>query len=339
MSDDAAPSPFTFWKDEAIDLAPIRARRVAIIGYGNQGHAHGLNLRDSGVPVIVGAREGGRAWARAQADGFEVFTLAEATRRADVIMLLIPDEEHPHTYREHIAPHLKPGDVLAFGHGLSVHFGYVRPPEGVTAMLIAPKGPGAALRARFEQGSGLPCIIAALDGPQSDTFQLALSYAGAIGGGRVGVMQTSFREECVADLFGEQTVLCGGMIELVREAFTILTQEGKVAPHMAYFDVLREVKLIADLMYERGISGMAEAISDTAEFGAYRVGPSVIGEEARSAMRAALEDITSGAFARAWMEEAASGKEQFLNRRAAARDHAIERAWDQLQPIVGDGKG
>lgn len=334
---DHASSPFTFWKDDAIDLAPIRARKVAILGYGNQGHAHALNLRDNGVSVIVGARAGGGAEERAKSDGFYVYSLAEATQRADVIMMLLPDEVHPVVYENHIREQLSPGDVLAFGHGLSVHFGYVKPPEGVHAMLIAPKGPGAALRARFVEGSGLPCIIAALDGAQSATFQLALSYAGAIGGGRVGVMQTSFREECVADLFGEQTVLCGGMIELVREAFTILTEEGKVAPHMAYFDVLREVKLIADLMYARGISGMAEAISDTAEFGAYRVGKAVIGDEARTAMRAALQDINSGAFAKAWMDEAANGKQEFLATRQAARNHAIEKAWTQLQLIVGDG--
>jgi ketol-acid reductoisomerase len=335
-ADPRAPSPFTFWKDDDIDLTAIRSRRVAIIGYGNQGHAHGLNLRDNGVQVIVGAREGGSAEARARADGFEVYALADAARLADVVMMLLPDEVHPIVFEQHIKAGLNKGDVLAFGHGLCVHFGYVVPPPGVSAMLIAPKGPGAALRARFLEGSGLPCIIAALEGPDSPAFALALSYAGAIGGGRVGVMQTTFREECIADLFGEQTVLCGGMIELVRQAFTILTEEGRVAPHMAYFDVLREVKLIADLIYARGISGMAEAISDTAEFGAYRVGPSVIGEEARTAMRAALADIESGAFARAWMAEAANGKRAFLATRKAHRDHPIEAAWAQLCGLVGD---
>ncbi len=315
---------FRVWREEDCDLSLIRERTVAIIGYGNQGRAHALNLKDRGVEVAAGVREGSDKGAQAERDGIRALPTAAATEWADVVMLLAPDEAQPDIYERDIAPHLRPGDALMFAHGFAVHFGYVSPPNGVDVLLCAPKGPGRTLRANFEAGSGLACIVAAHQDASGRAFDLVLSYAAAIGGGRVGIMQTSFAEECVADLYGEQTVLCGGLIELIRAAWTILVEEGGVSPHMAYYDVLKEVKLIADLIHDRGIASMYEAISDTAEFGAYRTGPSVIGEEAKAAMRTALADIQSGDFARAWMAEARAGKPDFLKRRAAQKEHPIE---------------
>lgn len=317
-------SDFRVWRDADCDLALIRARKVAVIGYGNQGRAHALNLRDAGVDVVAGVRAGSAKAAEARADGLTAMLTPEACAWADAVMVLLPDEAQADVYAEDIAPNLKAGDALLFAHGFSVHFGYVRPPADVDVLLCAPKGPGRTLRANYEAGSGLACIIAAHQDASGRAFDLALSYAAGIGGGRVGIMQTSFAEECVADLYGEQTVLCGGLIELIRAAWTILVEEGGVSPHMAYYDVLKETKLIADLIHERGIAAMYEAISDTAEFGAYRTGPEIIGEEAKAAMRAALADIRSGEFARDWMAEARAGKPQFLKTRAAQREHAIE---------------
>ncbi len=314
------------WRDADCDLGLIRERKVAVVGYGNQGRAQALNLRDSGVDVVAGVRPGSATEDQARADGLTALATPEAAAWADVVTLLIPDELQADVFAADIEPHLAPGDALVFGHGFSVHFGYVTPPPGVDALLCAPKGPGHWLRANYEQGSGLACIVAAHDAARPGAFDLVLSYAAAIGGGRVGIMPTSFAEECVADLYGEQTVLCGGMVELVRAAWRILVEEGGVAPHMAYYDVLKEVKLIADLMYERGIAGMYEKISDTAEFGAYRTGAAVVGDEAKAAMRAALKDIRSGQFARDWMAETRAGKVKFLAERAAKADHPIEDA-------------
>ncbi len=326
-SDTAAPragAPFRVWADADCDLSLVRGRKVAVIGYGNQGRAHALNLRDSGVEVVAGVRAGSDKAAQAEADGVRALPTAEAARWADLVALLIPDEAQADVFAADIAPYLGDGDALLFGHGFAVHFGFIAPPPGVDVLLCAPKGPGRWLRANYEQGSGLACIVAAHQDASGTAFDLVLSYAAGIGGGRVGVMQTSFAEECVADLYGEQTVLCGGMVELVRAAWSILVEEGGVAPHMAYYDVVKEVKLIADLMFERGIAQMYEAISDTAEFGAYRTGPRIIGEDAKAAMRAALEDIRTGRFAEDWMEEARAGKPNFHATRAALKSHPIE---------------
>lgn len=322
------------WRDADCDLALIRACKTAVIGYGNQGRAQALNLRDSGVAVRVGLRAGSPRAAQAAADGLEAMSVAQAARWADLVALLLPDEHQADVYAADIAPNLKPGDALLFAHGFAVHFGYVAPPPEVDVLLCAPKGPGRALRANYERGSGLACIIAAQQDASGRAFDLALSYAAALGGARVGVMQTSFAEECLADLYGEQTVLCGGMVELVREAWTILVEEGGVASHLAYWDVLKEVKLIADLMEARGIAAMYEAISDTAEFGAYRTGPAIVSQEAKAGMRAALEDIRSGRFAADWMAETRAGKQRFLAERARRRAHPIEEAGRALADLV-----
>lgn len=315
---------FSVWRDADCDLSLIQARKVAVIGYGNQGRAHALNLRDSGVAVVAGVRAGSDKGAQANADGVRALPTPEAAAWADAVMLLAPDEAQPDLYTADIAPHLAPGDALMFAHGFAVHFGYIAPPPNVDVLLCAPKGPGRTLRANYEAGSGLACIVAAHQDASGGAFELVLSYAAAIGGARAGVMKTTFAEECVADLYGEQTVLCGGLIELIRAAWSILVEEGGVSPHMAYYDVLKETKLIADLIHDQGIASMYEAISDTAEFGAYRTGPNVIGEEAKAAMRAALADIQSGRFARDWMAEARAGKPHFLKTRAAQHDHPIE---------------
>src|SRR5205085_7081361 len=282
--------------DQDADLAVIGERKVAVIGYGSQGHAHALSLRDSGVDVRVGLPEGSKSRPKAEAEGLRVVTPAEAAAEADLIMILAPDHVQRKLYAESVEPNLQDGDALFFGHGFNIRFGYIKPPAGVDVAMVAPKGPGHLVRREFSDGKGVPCLIAVEQAASGNALALALSYAKGIGGTRAGVIRTTFAEETETDLFGEQAVLCGGMSALVQTGFEILTEAG-YAPEVAYFECLHELKLIVDLMYEGGIAKQRWSVSDTAEYGDYVSGPRVINEHVKDNMRAVLADIRSGAFA------------------------------------------
>src|SRR5215210_4141258 len=284
-----------FYDDDA-DLSIIQGRTVAVLGYGSQGHAHALSLRDSGVDVRVGLPEGSKSRAKAEAEGLRVVTPAEAAAEADLIMVLVPDHVQRHVYAEAIEPNLQDGDALFFGHGFNIRFGYIKPPAGVDVAMVAPKGPGHLVRREFENGKGVPCLVAVEQDASGSALQLALSYAKAIGGTRAGVIRTTFAEETETDLFGEQAVLCGGMSALVTAGFETLTEAG-YQPEIAYFECLHELKLIVDLMYEGGIAKQRWSVSDTAEYGDYVSGPRVVTPEVKASMKSILDDIQSGAFA------------------------------------------
>ncbi len=319
--------PTIFYSEDANpDL--IAGRRVAVIGFGSQGHAHALNLKESGVDVVVGLRPGSRREAVAANAGLKVVTPAEAADWADVIMVLVPDQHQPALYEHQIKPHLQPGDALLFAHGFSVHFGYVTPPEGVDVAMVAPKGPGHLVRRQYVEDSGVPCLIAVHQDASGSARDLALSYAHAIGGTRAGVIETTFREEAETDLFGEQVILCGGVDEMIRAAFETLTEAG-YAPEMAYFEVLHELKLIVDLLYEGGLTWMRHSVSDTAEYGDVTRGPRVVTAQTRENMRRILGEIQSGEFAKEWMAENAAGTPKLQAAREAVAQHPIE--------IIGKG--
>ncbi|ROR71997.1 ketol-acid reductoisomerase [Bogoriella caseilytica] len=320
-----------FYDDDA-DLALIQSKKVAIIGYGSQGHAHALNLRDSGVPVVVGLREGSSSWGKAAEQGLEVATVPEAVQAADLVMILAPDQHQRSIYAEHIEPNLAPGKALAFAHGFSIRFGYITPPEGVDVLLIAPKAPGHTVRREFEAGRGIPDIIAVEQDATGQAWDLALSYAKGIGGTRAGVIKTTFTEETESDLFGEQAVLCGGLSHLVQAGFETLTEAG-YQPEVAYFEVLHELKLIVDLMWEGGISKMRWSISDTAEYGDYASGPRVINDDVKANMKAVLSDIQSGAFAERFIADQDGGGAEFKNLRAAGEQHPIEPVGRELRKL------
>ncbi|WP_374613147.1 ketol-acid reductoisomerase, partial [Gordonia sp. (in: high G+C Gram-positive bacteria)] len=283
-----------FYDDDA-DLSIIQGRKVAVIGYGSQGHAHSLSLRDSGVDVVIGLREGSKSKAKAEEQGLKVLTASEAAAWADVIMVLAPDTSQAKIFTEDIEPNLQDGNALFFGHGLNIHFGLIKAPENVTVAMVAPKGPGHLVRRQFVDGKGVPALIAVHQDPKGEGQALALSYASAIGGGRAGIIKTTFKEETETDLFGEQAVLCGGTEELVKTGFEVMVEAG-YAPEMAYFEVLHELKLIVDLMYEGGIARMNYSVSDTAEFGGYVSGPRVIDADTKERMRGILTDIQDGTF-------------------------------------------
>src|SRR5438093_4062891 len=295
--------------DRDADLQHIRSKKVAIIGYGSQGHAHALNLKDSGVNVTVGLREGA-SWRKAEMSGLKVMPTADAVKGADVVMLLAPDEAQAGIYRKDIAPHLKEGTSLAFGHGFNIHFGQIMPPSTINVFMVAPKGPGHLVRSEYTKGSGVPMLLAIHQDPSGNTRALGLAYASAIGGTRAGVIETTFPEETETDLFGEQVVLCGGLTALVQAGFETLTEAG-YAPEMAYFECLHEVKLIVDLMYEEGIAGMRYSISDTAEYGDVTRGPRIITDSTKAEMKRILEEIVSGRFADEWVAESESGRKNF----------------------------
>ncbi len=281
----------------------IKGKRVAIIGYGSQGHAHANNLKDSGVEgVIVGLRAGSVGVAKAEAAGFRVMDPADAAREADVVMVLTPDEGQGDLYRDKLGPNMKQGAALAFAHGLNVHFNLLDPRPDLDVFMIAPKGPGHTVRSEYQRGGGVPCLVAVAQNPSGNAQEIALSYASAIGGGRAGIIETTFKEECETDLFGEQVVLCGGLVELIKAGYETLTEAG-YAPEMAYFECLHEVKLIVDLIYEGGIANMNYSISNTAEYGEYVTGPRIITAETKAEMKRVLTDIQSGRFARDWMLE------------------------------------
>ena len=320
-----------FYDDDA-DLSIIAGRKVAVIGYGSQGHAHALNLRDSGVDVRVGLRDGSPSRAKAEEQGLRVVTVAEAVQEADVIVVLAPDQVQRHVYREEIAPHLAEGSALVFGHGFNIRFGYITPPEGVDVVMIAPKGPGHLVRREYEAGRGVPVIVAVEQDATGKAWDLALSYAKAIGGLRAGGIKTTFTEETETDLFGEQAVLCGGASQLVQYGFETLTEAG-YQPEVAYFEVLHELKLIVDLMVEGGIAKQRWSVSDTAEYGDYVSGPRVIDPRVKENMKAVLDDIRSGAFAERFIADQDAGAPEFKALRAKGEAHPIESTGRELRKM------
>ncbi len=321
-----------FYDDDA-DLTLLDGKTVAIIGYGSQGHAHALNLKDSGVDVVVGLRPDSSSVANAKEAGLEVADIPEAASRGDLVMVLLPDEKHGDVYREQIADGIAPGNLLLFGHGFSIHYGEVEPPGDVDVVLVAPKGPGHLVRRQFTEGSGVPGLIAVHQDASGDAQALALAYAKGIGCTRGGVIETTFKDETETDLFGEQAVLCGGVSELVRAGYETLVDAG-YDPRLAYFECLHELKLIVDLMYEKGITGMRYSISNTAEYGDLTRGKRIISDTTRQAMRDVLGEIQSGAFAREWIAENRAGQENFQRMRAEGANHQIEREGKQLRSMM-----
>ena len=319
--------------DADADLNPLQNKTVAVIGYGSQGHAHANNLRDSGIKVIVGLRKGGPSWEKAVGAGFEVFEPAEAARRANVVMILVPDELGAEIYQREIAPGMRDGEYLAFAHGFNIHFKGIVPQPGLNVFMVAPKGPGHLVRSEFQKGRGVPCLLAIHQDPSGDTRQVGLAYAKAIGGTRAAVLETTFKEETETDLFGEQSVLCGGLTELIRAGYETLVDAG-YSPEMAYFECLHEVKLIVDLIYEGGIANMRYSISNTAEYGDMTRGKRVVGPEARRAMKQILTDIQSGKFAQEWMEEHRVGQPHFRELRKEAEKHPVEDVGRKLRSMM-----
>jgi ketol-acid reductoisomerase len=330
----------TIYYDDDADLGLVQGRKVAVLGYGSQGHAHALSLKDSGCEVRVGLQEGSRSRAGAEAAGLTVTSPAEASDWADLIMVLVPDTVQRHLYATDIAPHLRPGDALFFAHGFNVHFGYIKPPDTVDVAMVAPKGPGHLVRRQFESGEGTPVLVAVAQDATGKAWDLAKSYARGIGGTRAGALVTTFQEETETDLFGEQAVLCGGATALVQAGFETLVEAG-YQPEVAYFECLHELKLIVDLLYEGGLAGMRYSVSDTAEYGDYTRGPRVVGPESRAAMARILADVQSGAFAREWIAEDDQGRPNFLRMRQAGANHPIERTGRPLREMMSwlRGKG
>ncbi len=319
--------------EKDVDSSIIKGRKVAIIGYGSQGHAHALNLQESGAQVVVGLREGSSSKAKAEAAGLAVRSIDDAAKWADVIMLTMPDTEQKATYTEHIKRHMKPGKALAFAHGFNIRFKRIRPPKGVDVIMIAPKGPGHLVRRTFTEGGGVPCLIAVEQDATGKARDLALSYAWGVGGARAGIIETTFAEETETDLFGEQVVLCGGLTALVQAGFETLVEAG-YQPEMAYFECLHEAKLIIDLMYEEGIAGMRYSISDTAEYGDVTRGPRVITAATKKQMARILKEIQSGKFAREWIKESESGRANFNALREAGATHPIEEVGSRLRAMM-----
>lgn len=319
--------------DNDADLSLIQGKKVAIIGYGSQGHAHAQNLRESGVDVVVGLREGSKSAEKAREAGFEVKTNADAAAWADVIMVLAPDTSQAQIFTEDIEPNLKDGDALFFGHGLNIHFGLIKPAENITVAMVAPKGPGHLVRRTFADGKGVPCLIAVDQDPQGNGRELALSYAAAIGGARAGVIPTTFEAETVTDLFGEQAVLCGGLEDLIMKGFEVLVEAG-YEPEMAYFECLHEMKLIVDLIYEGGIANMNYSVSDTAEFGGYLSGPRVIDDGAKDRMRDILKDIQDGTFTKRLVANVEGGNKELEGLREKVAQHPIEKTGAQLRDMM-----
>ena len=318
--------------DKDADLSLIKGKTVAIIGYGSQGHAHAANLKDSGVNVVVGLRQGA-SWNKAVAAGFDVRTVAEATKAADVVMILLPDENQPLVYKNEIAPNLKDGAALAFAHGFNIHYNQIVAPKGVDVIMIAPKGPGHTVRSEFLKGGGVPSLIAVHQDATGKARDVALSYAAANGGTKGGVIETDFRQETETDLFGEQAVLCGGLVELIKTGFETLTEAG-YAPEMAYFECLHEMKLIVDLIYEGGIANMNYSISNNAEFGEYVTGGEVINQQSREAMRNALKRIQSGEYAKMSITEGATNYASMTARRRQNAAHPVEQIGAQLRGMM-----
>jgi ketol-acid reductoisomerase len=320
--------------DRDADVNLIKNKKVAVVGYGSQGHAHALNLKDSGVKdVRVALRAGSATAKKAEAAGLTVMTPAEAAKWADLIMILTPDELQAKLYAEDLGPNMKQGAALAFAHGLNVHFKLIEPRPDLDVIMIAPKGPGHTVRGEFAKGGGVPCLVAVAQNPSGNALELAISYASAIGGGRSGIIETNFREECETDLFGEQAVLCGGLTALIQAGFETLVEAG-YSPEMAYFECLHEVKLIVDLIYEGGIANMRYSISNTAEYGDYTRGPRIVTEETKKEMKRILDDIQSGRFVRDWVLECNAGQPSFKATRRREAEHQIEQVGEKLRGMM-----
>jgi ketol-acid reductoisomerase len=319
--------------DKDADLSKLEGKTVAILGYGSQGHAHALNLKDSGVDVVVGLRPDSSSRAKAEAAGLEVLGIADAASRGDVVMILLPDEKQAEVWEAEISDGIAPGNLLLFAHGFAIHFEQILPPPGVDVGMVAPKGPGHLVRRQYEEGHGVPCLMAVHQDATGNAHDLVLAYAAGIGGGRAAIIETTFKDECETDLFGEQAVLCGGASELVRAGFETLVEAG-YDPRLAYFECLHELKLIADLMYEKGIQGMRYSISNTAEYGDMTRGKRVIGEESRAAMKQILGEIQSGEFAREWIAENRAGGENLSRMREEGKGHQVEEVGKDLRNMM-----
>jgi ketol-acid reductoisomerase len=315
------------------NLSLLEGKTVAVIGYGSQGHAHAKNMKDSNVNVIIGLYEGSKSWAKAEKEGFKVYTAAEAAKLADVIMILINDEKQSKMYKESIEPNLKPGNMLMFAHGFAIHFGQIIPPKDIDVVMIAPKGPGHTVRSQYTEGKGVPCLIAVHQDATGKAYEMRLAYALAIGGARAGVLQTTFREETETDLFGEQAVLCGGVTALMKCGFEVLVEAG-YEPESAYFECIHEMKLIVDLINESGFAGMRYSISNTAEYGDYITGPKIITEDTKNAMRQVLKDIQEGVFARNWLLENEVGCPNFNAKRKREATHQLEKVGEELRGLM-----
>ena len=313
------------------DINKLNGKKIAVIGYGSQGHAHAMNLRDSGCDVIIGLRKGGKSWPVAEADGFEVYTVPEATQKADIIMILINDELQADMYKQDMAPYLTEGKAIAFAHGFNIRYKQIVPPAGVDVFMAAPKGPGHTVRSQYVAGKGVPCLVAVEQDATGHAYDIALAYLAGIGGARAGILETTMNEETETDLFGEQTVLCGGVVDLMRCGFEVLVEAG-YQPENAYFECIHELKLIIDLINKAGIAGMNYSISDTAEFGEYVSGPRVLPhEETKANMRAVLKDIQDGTFAGKWIAENKNGRTFFNSKRDALAKHPMEVVGKQLR--------
>ncbi|HKI63385.1 MAG TPA: ketol-acid reductoisomerase [Burkholderiales bacterium] len=319
--------------DKDADLSLIKGKKVTILGYGSQGHAHALNLHDSGIKVTVGLRKGGASWDKARKAGLKVAAVADAVKGADIVMMLMPDEHIAAVYQAEVEPNIKKGGALAFAHGFNVHYGQVQPRADLDVWMVAPKAPGHTVRSTYAGGGGVPMLIAVHRNASKKARDMALSYAAAIGGGKAGVIETSFKEETETDLFGEQAVLCGGCVELVKNGFEVLTEAG-YAPEMAYFECLHELKLIVDLMYEGGIGTMNYSISNNAEYGEYATGPKIIDARVKDAMREALARIQSGEYAREFVLENRAGAPVLLSRRRMTAEHPIETVGGKLRDMM-----
>ena len=318
-------------KDTNLDL--LRGKKVAVVGYGSQGHAHALNLHESGVDVVVGLYEGSKSWDRAKESGLEVATVANASKAADIIMILLPDEKQKAIYNSEIAPYLEAGNALVFAHGFNIHYGQVLPPADVDVFMIAPKGPGHMVRRTYTEGSGVPCLIAVYQDATGNARELALAYANGIGGARAGILETTFKDETETDLFGEQAVLCGGCTALIKAGFETLVEAG-YAPENAYFECLHEMKLIVDLIYQGGMSMMRYSISDTAEYGDYMIGNRIVTDETKKEMKKVLTEIQDGTFAKNWLMENQVGRPQFNAIRKNEANHPIEKVGQELREMM-----
>ena len=320
--------------DRDADVNLVKSKKVAIVGYGSQGHAHAMNLRDSGAEeVAIALRPKSASAAKAEGAGFEVLDASAAAKWADVVMMLSPDETQGQTYRDHLAPNLRDGTALAFAHGLNIHFNLIEPRSDIDVFMIAPKGPGHTVRSEYQRGAGVPCLLAVHQDASGNCHDLALSYSSAIGGGRAGIIETTFREECETDLFGEQAVLCGGLTSLIMNGFETLVEAG-YAPEMAYFECCHEVKLIVDLIYEGGIANMRYSVSNTAEYGDLSRGPRVVDAKVKKRMKKVLEDIQTGRFVQEWMQECAAGQPSFKALRRRGGEHAIEEVGERLRSMM-----
>ncbi len=323
----------TLFYEKDCNLSLLNNKTVAIIGYGSQGHAHALNLKDSGVKVIIGLYEGSKSWAKAEEAGFEVFTAAEATKKADIIMILINDESQKALYERDIKPNLAPGKYIAFAHGFNINYGQIVATEGVNVFMIAPKGPGHTVRSQYQEGKGVPCLIAVENDPTGNTFQIGLAYAAGIGGARGGILQTTFREETETDLFGEQAVLCGGVTQLMKAGFETLVEAG-YQPESAYFECIHEMKLIIDLVVAGGLEYMRYSISDTAEYGDYEIGKRIITEDTKKEMKKVLTEIQDGTFAKSWIAENQTGRAHFNATRRLQKEHQVEQVGKELREMM-----